>query len=34
MLKTEESQPVDPAPVETRTPLDECGSERPPNEIR
>ena len=26
MLKTEESQPVEPAPVETIIPLDDCGS--------
>jgi hypothetical protein len=28
-LKTDDIQPVDPAPVETSTPLDECDSVRP-----
>ena len=34
MLKTEESQPVEPAPVDTSTPLEDCGSAACPKEMR
>jgi hypothetical protein len=34
MLKADETHPVDPAPVETKTPLEDWISERSPHEIR
>ena len=34
MSKAEEIQPVEPAPVETRAPLEDCISERCPQAIR
>jgi hypothetical protein len=34
ILKTEDTQPVEPAPVETSTPLEDWTSDRSPQEIR